>query len=76
MAKDTYVVCLECGTVCGEGHGKEIFSHMVLCLKVELDSLERIREVAKRDWGERGRRVIHLIDAMEKTSDLSEQVEA
>lgn len=65
MAGNTEVTCLECSTKCGGSTGKDTFKHMVNCLKVEPDSLSRLREVAGREWGERGRRVIHLIDALE-----------
>ena len=66
MSAKTEVTCKECGTVCGGPHGKDTYKHMINCLKVEPDAYDRIREVAGREWGERGRRVIHLLDALEK----------
>ena len=71
MGAKTEVTCLECQTVCGGANGKDTYKHMINCLKVEPDSYMRIREVAKREWGERGRRVIHLLDALEAVNSYS-----
>lgn len=71
MSAKTEVTCIECDTVCGGSHGKDTFKHMVNCLKVEPDSYLRIREVAVKDWGERGRRVIHLLNALEAVDTYS-----
>lgn len=60
------VTCLECGTELGEWTGKSTYKHMIGCLHVEPDAFERIRETAQREWGLRGQRVIHLLDAMER----------
>ena len=66
MATMTATTCLECHTDLGGQTGKDPFKHMVHCLKVEPDTYVRLRDVAGREWGERGRRVIHILDALER----------
>lgn len=61
------VTCLECGTECGGKTSKDIFSHMVTCLHVELNTLDNIRDIAEAQKNENGRRVIHLLDALQGT---------
>lgn len=59
------VICQECHTPLGGNTGKDIFKHMLHCLKVEKDSLARIRQTADAARNENGRRIIHLINALE-----------
>ncbi len=59
------VTCRECGTTVGGKTGKDIFSHMVTCLHVELNTLDNIRDIAEGQKNENGRRVIHLLDALQ-----------
>ncbi len=65
------VTCRECGTALGGDTGKSPYKHMLHCLHVEPDNLERIREIAEREWGERGRRVVHILDALEHPTTFS-----
>lgn len=58
------VVCLECGTKLGEGTTKDVFSHLVTCLKVTPNTLENIRDNAASALNEHGRRVLHIVDAL------------
>ena len=71
MSAKTEVTCKECNTLCGGARGKDTYKHMINCLKVEPDAYPRIRELAVREWGERGRRVIHLLDALEAVDSYS-----
>lgn len=65
MAQNTRVICQECGTVCGEGTAKDPYSHMLNCLKVDSDSLDRIKEHAEGLRSEHGRRIIHMVAALQ-----------
>lgn len=56
------VRCLECGTICGGSSGKDAYSHMLGCLNVEPDAVDRIRERADASRTENGKRVVHLCD--------------
>lgn len=64
---EVIVTCMECGTTVGGKTGKDIFSHMVTCLHVELNTLDNIRDIADAQKNENGRRVIHLLDALQGT---------
>lgn len=54
--------CLECGTIVGGSSGKDAYSHMLGCLNVEPDAVDRIRERADASRTENGKRVVHLCD--------------
>lgn len=58
------VVCLECGTRCGDNSGTDPYKHMLNCLNVESGSVSRIRDSALSQGNENGRRVAHLCDAI------------
>lgn len=64
MSKFTHVVCEECGTNCGGAEGKDTYSHMLGCLKVQPGAIDRIRESALSSRTENGKRVVHLCDAL------------
>ena len=59
------VTCLECGTDLGEGTKKDVFSHLITCLHVELNSLDNIRDNAQAQNNENGRRILHIVDALQ-----------
>ena len=59
------VTCLECGTHLGAGTNKDVFSHLVVCLKVPPNTLGNIRLNAKRESSEHGNRVLHIINALD-----------
>lgn len=65
-SKEVEVTCKECGTVVGGDTGKDIFSHLVTCLHVELNTLDNIRDIADAQKNENGRRVIHLLEALKR----------
>lgn len=65
MAQNTRVTCQECSTVCGEGTTKDPYSHMLNCLKVDSDSLDRIKEHAEGLRSEYGRRILHMVAALQ-----------
>lgn len=54
--------CLECGTVVGGVGGKDAYSHLLGCLNVSPDAVDRIRETADASRTENGKRVVHLCD--------------
>ncbi len=56
--------CPECGTPLEGNSGRSGYKHMVQCLHVDQDSLERIREKADARRDENGRRVIYIIDKL------------
>lgn len=56
------VTCLECGTELGGDGRPDPYSHMLHCLNVSPDKVERIREVANASRTENGKRVAHLCD--------------
>lgn len=66
-ARQPKVTCQECGTVLGEGTTKDVFSHLVTCLKVELNTLDNIRDIAEGQKNENGRRILHILDALQGT---------
>ncbi len=59
------VTCQECGTALGEGTTKDVFSHLVTCLHVELNTLDNIRDIAEGEKSEHGRRILHILDALD-----------
>lgn len=59
------VTCKECGTKLGEGTTKDVFSHLVTCLKVSPNTLRNIRDNAEGERSEHGRRVLHILDALD-----------
>ena len=61
------VTCQEGGTALGEGTTKDVFSHLVTCLHVELNTLDNIRDIAEGQKNENGRRVLHILDALQGT---------
>ena len=61
------VTCQECGTRLGVGTTKDVFSHLVTCLKVELNTLDNIRDIAEGQKNENGRRILHILDALQRT---------
>lgn len=65
MAKGTVVTCLECGTQCGGAYGKDTYKHLIVCLQAEPDNLDRMRETADQMRSERGKRIVHLVDALQ-----------
>lgn len=69
------VRCLECRTDLGGDTGKSPYKHMLHCLHVEPDALENLRESARLEWGERGKRVIHILDALERVQMLRRERE-
>ena len=69
MAKETEVKCLECGTVCGGTEGKDTWKHLITCLQVDPDNLDRVRETAEQMRSERGRRIIHLVNALQSPAE-------
>lgn len=64
-AQQPRVVCRECGTHLGEGTTKDVFSHLVTCLKVQPNTLRNIRDNAEGERSEHGRRVLHILDALD-----------
>lgn len=48
----------------GGENGKDPYKHLLLCLHVEPDNLDRIRDVATSERNEHGRRVLHILDGM------------
>ncbi len=56
--------CIECGTVVGGENGKDPYKHLLLCLHIEPDALDRIRDNALSERNEHGRRVLHILDGM------------
>jgi len=56
--------CLECGTVVGGENGKDPYKHLLLCLHIEPDAHDRIRDNALSERNEHGRRVLHILDGM------------
>lgn len=64
-ARQPPVTCLECGTKLGEGTTKDVFSHLVVCLKVEKNSLDNIRDNAEAEKTEHGRRILHIVNALQ-----------
>jgi len=56
--------CKECGQLLGGQGGKDPYKHILRCLHVEPDSLQRIREQAEASRTENGRRVLHILDNM------------
>lgn len=70
MSKEQpYVTCLECGTRLGVGTTKDVFSHLVVCLKVEPNTLKNIRQKALGEHSEHGVRIIHILDALDPQGD-------
>ena len=58
------VVCEECSTPLGGDTGKDPYKHLLHCLHVEPDNLERVKEAATVGGGEHNRRILHLVDAI------------
>ena len=58
------VKCPECQTDLGGDSGRDVYKHMLHCLHVEPDNLERIRERALEAKNENGRRVAFLVDSL------------
>ena len=56
----TSVTCMECGTELGGEGQPDAYSHMLHCLNVTPDKVERIMEVADSNKTENGKRVVHL----------------
>ncbi len=54
------VTCMECQTVLGGEGQPDPYSHMLHCLNVTPDKVERIMEVADSNKTENGKRVVHL----------------
>ena len=48
----------------GGENGKDPYKHLLLCLHVEPDNLDRIRDVATSERNEHGRRVLHILDGI------------
>lgn len=61
------VTCVECGTELGEGTTKDVFSHLVTCLHVSPNSLENIADAARDTHNEHGKRVLHIVDALQES---------
>lgn len=61
------VTCLECGTELGEGTNKDVFSHLVVCLHVSPNSLENIADAARDTHNLHGKRVLHIVDALQQS---------
>lgn len=59
------VTCFECGTKLGEGTTKDVFSHLVVCLKVTPNTLNNIRLNAIKESSEHGLRVLHIVNALQ-----------
>ena len=57
--------CLECGQILGGQSGKDPYKHLLRCLHVEPDSLQRIREQAEGSRNENGRRVLDILNHIE-----------
>ena len=64
-SRQPQVTCLECGTRLGAGTTKDVFSHLVVCLKVSPNTLDNIRDAAEGERSEHGRRVLHILDALQ-----------
>lgn len=58
------VTCLECGTHLGVGTTKDVYSHLITCLKVSPNTLKNIRLNAERESSEHGNRVLHIVNAL------------
>ena len=61
---DPRVTCLECDTQLGGGTTKDPYSHLLLCLRAQPGSFERMREAATSARSENGRRILHILDAI------------
>ena len=59
------VTCLECHTKLGVGTTKDVYSHLMTCLHVEPNSLDNIRDNAEALRSEYGRRVLHIVNALQ-----------
>lgn len=58
------VTCQECQTKLGGKTGKDVYSHLLICLNVEPNALHRIKTSALAAGNENGKRIIHLVDAL------------
>lgn len=58
------VSCLECHTKLGVGTTKDVFSHLVTCLKVKPNTLRNIKDNAVSERSEHGHRVLHIVNAL------------
>ncbi len=65
------ITCLECGKVMGGQTTINPYKHMLRCLHVEPDNLQRIREQAEGARNENGRRILHIIDYIEGAGSTS-----
>lgn len=64
-ARQPAVTCRECGTKLGVGTTKDVYSHLMVCLKVERNSLDNIRDNAEAEKTEHGRRILHIVNALQ-----------
>jgi len=62
---DGAISCQECGQLIGGSTSRDPYKHMLRCLHVEPDSLQRIREQAEGARNENGRRVLHIVNYIE-----------
>jgi hypothetical protein len=60
---------MECQTPLGGATGKSAYKHLLLCLHVAPQPFVRIREEAEMLRSERGRRIIHILDAIDPRED-------
>ena len=58
------VTCQECHTPLGGVTGKHPFKHLMQCLKVESDALERIKTAYEKQGGGHAERVLHIVNAL------------
>lgn len=63
------VTCLECGTELGVGTTKDVFSHLVICLKVSPNTLSNIKMNAQAESSEHGNRVLHIVNSLMAEGD-------
>lgn len=57
--------CPECGTALEGNSGRGGYKHLLHCLHVEGDSLDRIREQALESRTENGRRVAFIVEKLQ-----------
>lgn len=62
VLREKTITCLECGTVVGGEGNPDPYKHMLGCLNVQPDAVERIKVSATQAGNENGKRVIHLCD--------------
>lgn len=65
------VKCLECGTLLGGEGNPDPYKHMLHCLNVEPDALDRIKATCLEHPNEHSRRILHIIEAVQRPAYAS-----